>query len=146
MLKVEVHFPIRGGVQLVRMRAFAMGDQPPTQSPLNLKIVVVVQRILDALKRATVNRTTIVIAHRLATVIDADEILVLSRGSIAERGNHWQLLSTPGSLYAKLWERQHRIALEHQAAGAKTGTNSVSGASEPAPAELKTTVLEEMSK
>lgn len=74
------------------------------------------QRILKALRRATANRTTIVIAHRLATVIDADEILVLDKGTVAERGTHLQLLMSPGSLYARLWQKQHSIALEHQAA------------------------------
>ena len=74
------------------------------------------QRILDALKRATANRTTIVIAHRLSTVIDADEILVLDKGTIVERGTHSNLLMSPVSMYAKLWQRQHRIALDHQAA------------------------------
>jgi len=74
------------------------------------------QKILGALKRAMANRTTIIIAHRLATVIDADEILVLKHGTIAERGTHQQLLSQTGSLYARLWKRQHRAALDHQAA------------------------------
>ena len=62
------------------------------------------------------NRTTIIIAHRLATVVDADEILVLKHGTIAERGTHHQLLSQTDSLYARLWRRQHRAALDHQAA------------------------------
>jgi len=67
------------------------------------------------------NRTTIIIAHRLATVIDADEILVLSRGTIAERGTHQQLLSQADSLYARLWRRQHRAALDYQAAMLNNG-------------------------
>jgi len=74
------------------------------------------QKILGALKRAMANRTTVIIAHRLATVVDADEILVLKHGSIAERGTHQQLLSQTGSLYSRLWKRQHRAALDHQAA------------------------------
>jgi len=74
------------------------------------------QKIVGALKRAMANRTTIIIAHRLATVVDADEILVMKRGAIAERGTHQQLLSQPDSLYSRLWRRQHRAALDHQAA------------------------------
>jgi len=62
------------------------------------------------------NRTTIIIAHRLATVVDADEILVLKHGTVAERGTHQQLLAQTESLYARLWRRQHRAALDHQAA------------------------------
>ena len=72
----------------------------------------VLQKILKALDRVTENRTTIVIAHRLSTVISADEILVLDEGRIAERGPHWQLLADPESLYADLWNKQHQAAIE----------------------------------
>jgi ATP-binding cassette subfamily B protein len=51
------------------------------------------------------NRTTLVIAHRLSTVVDADEILVLDHGVVAERGRHQELLDR-GGLYASMWERQ----------------------------------------
>jgi len=51
------------------------------------------------------NRTTLVIAHRLSTVVGADEILVLKDGVIAERGRHHQLMRL-GGLYASMWERQ----------------------------------------
>ena len=50
-------------------------------------------------------RTTIVIAHRLSTVIAADEIIVLKDGRIAERGRHAELLARDG-LYASMWARQ----------------------------------------
>ncbi|XP_024946039.1 ATP-binding cassette sub-family B member 7, mitochondrial isoform X2 [Cephus cinctus] len=63
--------------------------------------------ILEALRRATTGRTSIVIAHRLSTVMDADEILVLDNGSLVERGTHNELLAIPNSLYGKLWEAQH---------------------------------------
>ncbi|XP_063242497.1 iron-sulfur clusters transporter ABCB7, mitochondrial [Bacillus rossius redtenbacheri] len=62
--------------------------------------------ILEALKRATEGRTSICIAHRLSTVKDADEILVLSNGTVAERGSHAQLSANPGSLYMKMWDMQ----------------------------------------
>ncbi|MEX2126820.1 MAG: ABC transporter ATP-binding protein/permease [Xanthobacteraceae bacterium] len=61
--------------------------------------------IQDALERAARGRTTLVIAHRLSTVVDADEILVLDEGRIVERGNHAQLLARSG-LYAGMWNRQ----------------------------------------
>jgi ATP-binding cassette subfamily B protein len=54
-------------------------------------------------------RTTLVIAHRLSTIVDADEILVLEAGRIAERGRHADLLSQ-GGLYAAMWERQNATA------------------------------------
>lgn len=69
-------------------------------------------KILNALKRATTNRTTIVIAHRLSTVVDADCIYVLSDGRVAESGSHSELLATQSSLYADMWRRQHQVALE----------------------------------
>ena len=61
--------------------------------------------ILHALNAAARSRTTLAIAHRLSTVADADEILVLSNGQIAERGSHAALLAQNG-LYASLWKRQ----------------------------------------
>jgi ATP-binding cassette subfamily B protein len=60
------------------------------------------------------NHTTLVIAHRLSTVIDADEIIVLEDGRIAERGTHGDLLAANGK-YASMWRRQQE-ATEHEAA------------------------------
>nr|WP_153668235.1 ABC transporter ATP-binding protein/permease [Phyllobacterium sp. SYP-B3895] len=61
-----------------------------------------IQSALDLVSR---NRTTLVIAHRLSTVIGADEIIVLKDGVIAERGTHLTLLAR-GGLYASMWNRQ----------------------------------------
>jgi ABC-type transport system involved in Fe-S cluster assembly fused permease/ATPase subunit len=61
--------------------------------------------IQEALDRVSRNRTSLVIAHRLSTVVDADEIIVLDQGRIAERGTHGGLLETDG-LYASMWNRQ----------------------------------------
>ncbi|CAH2106923.1 unnamed protein product [Euphydryas editha] len=66
--------------------------------------------ILQALKAATVGRTSICIAHRLSTVADADEILVLENGTISERGKHSDLINKKSSLYYRLWEKQNRDA------------------------------------
>ncbi len=68
--------------------------------------------IQDALEVAGQGRTTLVIAHRLSTVVDADEILVLDAGRIVERGRHETLLALQGR-YADLWLRQ---ASEEEAA------------------------------
>ncbi len=61
--------------------------------------------IQDALDRVSRNRTTLVIAHRLSTIVGADEIIVLDKGIIVERGTHQQLLAADG-LYASMWNRQ----------------------------------------
>ena len=63
------------------------------------------KEIQDALDRVSKNRTTLVIAHRLSTVVNADEIIVLDNGEIVERGTHQGLLEM-GGLYAGMWNRQ----------------------------------------
>ncbi|MBB4015573.1 ATP-binding cassette subfamily B protein [Chelatococcus caeni] len=63
------------------------------------------KEIQDALDRVSRGRTTLVIAHRLSTVVGADEIIVLDKGVIAERGTHDALLAA-GGLYAAMWNRQ----------------------------------------
>jgi len=63
------------------------------------------KEIQDALDRVSRGRTTLVIAHRLSTVIGADEIIVLDHGRIVERGDHASLLAL-GGVYAAMWNRQ----------------------------------------
>jgi ATP-binding cassette, subfamily B, heavy metal transporter len=63
------------------------------------------KEIQDALERVSKGRTTLVIAHRLSTIVDADEIIVLDKGEIVERGTHLALLAREG-LYASMWNRQ----------------------------------------
>jgi ATP-binding cassette subfamily B protein len=65
--------------------------------------------IQETLRRVKAGRTTLVIAHRLSTIVDADQILVLRRGRIVERGTHAELLEKTGE-YAALWRRQTREA------------------------------------
>jgi len=64
--------------------------------------------IREAMARVAEGRTTITIAHRLSTVQDADRILVLHRGRVAEEGRHTDLLKQ-GGLYARLWELATRV-------------------------------------
>jgi ATP-binding cassette subfamily B protein len=69
------------------------------------------QAIQAQLKEIAKSRTTLVIAHRLSTVADAQQILVLDHGRIVERGTHQSLLASNG-LYAQMWERQQARADE----------------------------------
>ncbi len=67
------------------------------------------REIQGALAQVSRGRTTLVIAHRLSTVIDADEILVLDHGQIIERGRHSELLALGGH-YASMWNKQREAA------------------------------------
>ena len=67
------------------------------------------QEIQTALDEVSQNRTTLMIAHRLSTVIHADEIIVLEAGLIKERGGHQELLDQ-GGLYASMWDRQRKAS------------------------------------
>jgi ATP-binding cassette, subfamily B, heavy metal transporter len=74
------------------------------------------------LEQAARGRTALVIAHRLSTVMNADQILVLDQGRVVERGSHWELLAAGGA-YAQMW------ALQQQEEAAQEGLTA-----EPAPA------------
>jgi ATP-binding cassette, subfamily B, heavy metal transporter len=69
------------------------------------------REIQSALRSVSENRTTLIIAHRLSTVVEADEIIVLAEGRILERGSHAGLLSQDGA-YAAMWARQQESQLE----------------------------------
>ncbi|MBO1256193.1 ABC transporter ATP-binding protein/permease [Alteromonas sp. 5E99-2] len=64
------------------------------------------QAILAALRNAAEGHTSIVIAHRLSTIVDADNIIVLDKGSVAEQGSHNELLKQ-GGIYTQLWQAQN---------------------------------------
>ncbi|MES2712301.1 MAG: metal ABC transporter permease, partial [Pseudomonadota bacterium] len=95
------------------------------------------QDIQTALRDISRNRTTLVIAHRLSTVVEADEIIVLQDGQIAERGTHGALIAADG-LYADMWRRQSEaVAMAEAAAAAQVaagfGQKSIREAEETTP-------------
>jgi ABC-type transport system involved in Fe-S cluster assembly fused permease/ATPase subunit len=71
------------------------------------------REIQGSLDKVSVGRTTLVIAHRLSTVVNADEIIVLDKGLIAERGTHEGLLERNG-IYAAMWNRQREVAFAEE--------------------------------
>jgi ATP-binding cassette subfamily B protein len=78
------------------------------------------REIQQSLREVSRDRTTLVIAHRLSTVVEADEILVLEAGRVVERGRHEALLSR-GGVYAQMWARQQAAVDEVHDAIATAG-------------------------
>jgi ATP-binding cassette subfamily B protein len=85
------------------------------------------QEIQKSLDEVSANRTTLVIAHRLSTVVGADEIIVLDQGRICERGRHADLLAKEGA-YAAMWKRQQE--------GRNGGDEGEEVGMEPGPAPM----------
>ena len=79
------------------------------------------KEIQASLREVSTDRTTLVIAHRLSTVVDADDIVVLDEGRVAEHGRHDELLAL-GGRYAAMWERQQKAAEVEQALDASRAT------------------------
>ncbi|CAH0391670.1 unnamed protein product [Bemisia tabaci] len=77
------------------------------------------RNIQTALARVSANKTTLIVAHRLSTVINADEILVLKEGEIVERGRHEELLNLNG-LYASMWNEQQKSQKQSDAENSGT--------------------------
>lgn len=69
---------------------------------------------MNALKRASQNRTSLCIAHRLSTIVDSNRIYVLKDGKVIEEGDHMSLVQNPNSFYAYLWDKQHQADRELQ--------------------------------
>ncbi|HEV7268527.1 MAG TPA: ABC transporter ATP-binding protein/permease [Falsiroseomonas sp.] len=99
------------------------------------------QDIQAALRDAARGRTTLVIAHRLSTVVDADEILVLQDGHVAERGSHAALIAADG-LYAAMWRRQSEaVAAAEAAAAAQAAAELAAKADDGVPLGTPTAYL-----
>jgi ATP-binding cassette subfamily B protein len=104
----------RAGPEALRRRAAAGGHRPRAAGRSPLLILDEATSALDGrteaaiqatLRKARQGRTTLVVAHRLSTIVDADEILVIRDGRVAERGAHGELLALGGD-YAALWRKQ----------------------------------------
>jgi len=65
---------------------------------------------MRSLRRACAGKTSLFIAHRLATIVDADIIYVLENGKIIESGSHLELVNRIGGKYSRLWKSQHRVS------------------------------------
>ena len=65
--------------------------------------------VQEAIQQVEGQTTVLVIAHRLSTIVNADQILVLDRGKIIQRGIHQELLTSPG-MYQRLWQQQSQVA------------------------------------
>jgi ABC-type transport system involved in Fe-S cluster assembly fused permease/ATPase subunit len=99
------------------------------------------QEIQAALRGVAQGRTTLVIAHRLSTVVEADEILVLDEGRIAEQGTHAELIAKD-ALYAEMWRRQSEAVAAAEAA-ARAEAQARFGSGRSARAEGETTKMTE---
>ncbi|KAI1713935.1 ABC transporter domain-containing protein [Ditylenchus destructor] len=77
------------------------------------------ENIMKSLKKACSGMTSLFIAHRLATIVDADIIYVLDKGSVVESGTHSELIQNPNGKYFELWNSQHRFGSTTQNAPKK---------------------------
>ncbi|CAG8664622.1 2740_t:CDS:10, partial [Ambispora leptoticha] len=105
------------------------------------------RHIQKALRRMTVNRTTLIIAHRLSTIVHADQILVVQGGEIVERGSHQELLSIQNGVYYKLWNKQlklhEKMKREAEQKRAALAAAVASGASTDGFTDVDTLIMED---
>ncbi|KAG9298941.1 hypothetical protein G9A89_015963 [Geosiphon pyriformis] len=105
------------------------------------------RHIQKALRRMTVNRTTLIIAHRLSTIVRADQILVVKEGEIVERGSHQELLTINDGVYHKLWNKQlklhEKMKRDAEETRAALAAVALSGASNEGLTDAETLVLDD---
>jgi ABC-type transport system involved in Fe-S cluster assembly fused permease/ATPase subunit len=88
------------------------------------------RNIQSALAKVCENRTTLIVAHRLSTIIHADQILVLKDGEIVERGTHEELLSNENGIYSSMWQQQQTRRADEESVGTESESEA---AAEPLP-------------
>ncbi|XP_073412306.1 iron-sulfur clusters transporter ABCB7, mitochondrial isoform X2 [Dendrobates tinctorius] len=98
------------------------------------------ENILGSMRDMIKHRTSVFIAHRLSTIVDADEIIVLDKGKVAERGTHFGLLDNPGSLYSELWHTQSSRVLNSNSSQ-KTEKNSQQSSKEEERRKLQEEII-----
>ncbi|XP_069842504.1 iron-sulfur clusters transporter ABCB7, mitochondrial [Dendropsophus ebraccatus] len=98
------------------------------------------ENILSSMRDMVRHRTSVFIAHRLSTIVDADEIIVLDKGKVAERGTHFGLLENPGSLYSELWHTQSSRVLNSNNSH-KTEQNSQQSSKEEERRKLQEEII-----
>lgn len=99
-------------------------------------------QIQEAFRKLSQGRTTFVIAHRLSTIVEADQILVVEKGQIIERGTHQELLEILGGKYCELWTKQTAGHVSTANSKAPSKAPSTKG-EEPAPPLIDITPAEE---
>ncbi|KAF2026558.1 P-loop containing nucleoside triphosphate hydrolase protein [Setomelanomma holmii] len=91
------------------------------------------EQIQAAFRKLSMGRTTFVIAHRLSTIVEADQIIVIEKGQVAQRGTHHELLEMGGK-YSELWSKQtagHLSAVNSKAPSKANSTKGDDGNSTP---------------
>ena len=96
--------------------------------------------IQEALERLMVGRTTLIIAHRLSSVISADRIVVLEQGALVESGTHHELVGA-GGMYARLMADQATVTADHTRLGAVAEAETPEVASAAGPSEQRQTAM-----
>lgn len=84
-------------------------------------------QIQEAFRKLSQGRTTFVIAHRLSTIVEADQILVIEKGQIIERGTHQELLDVMGGKYSELWTKQTAGHISNANSNVPSKANSTKG-------------------
>ena len=84
-------------------------------------------QIQEAFRKLSQGRTTFVIAHRLSTIVEADQIVVIEKGQIIERGSHHELLEIMGGKYSELWTKQTAGHISNANSKVPSKANSTKG-------------------
>lgn len=70
------------------------------------------KEIVSTLRSAAAHRTTVTVAHRLTSIVHCDQIIVLEKGKVVERGRHADLITIDNGVYKKMWEAQNNVFVD----------------------------------